>query len=315
MIPRKEKAMSDRYDNEQRNAESRRGGRWERDDDRQNFGQDQSGYQNRGRNQMWNDYRDEDQGRTGREYYGDQSNYRQGNTDYNRQGGYDYNRQGNSTDYYRQSGNQRDWRQGQNETPHNQRDWNVREPEWQNNRSSFGLERTSHEGPFGTGSQGFGTGYRSGDFSSRYSSTGSGSYTGYGASGQESYYGGSGSYGGGATSSMGSSVSSQERGRFSGKGPKGYQRSDDRIREDVCERLTHHPEIDASEIDVKVTNGEVTLTGTVDERQSKRMAEEVVENISGVKDVHNQVRVKNRETNLEGGTNKETKEMTGSRTR
>lgn len=300
--------MSDRYDNETRNAESRRGGRWERGDDRQNFGQDQSGYQNRVRNQTGNDYRDEDLSRTGREYYGDQSNYRQGNTD--------YNRQGNGGDYYRQSGNpQGDWRQGYNETPHNQRDWNVREPEWQNNRSTFDLERTGHEGPYGTGSQGFGTGYRSGEFSSRYTGGGSGSYTGYGASGQESYYGGTGSYGGGATSSMGSSVSYPERGRFSGKGPKGYQRSDDRIREDVCERLTRHPEIDASEIDVKVTNGEVTLTGTVDERLSKRMAEEVAENISGVKDVHNQVRVKNRDTQMESGTNKETKEMTGSKAR
>jgi len=301
--------MSDRYDNEPRNAESRRGGRWERGEDRQNFGQDQSGYQNRIRNQMWNDYRDEDLGRTGREYYGDQSNYRQGNTDYNRQGGYDYNRQGNGSDYYPPSGNpQRDWRQGHNETPHNQRDWNVREPEWQNNRSTLDLERPGQEGQFETG-------YRSGEFSRRYSSGGSGSYTGYGASGQESYYGGSGSYGGGAASSMGSSASYQERGRFSGRGPKGYQRSDDRIREDVCERLTRHPEIDASEIDVKVMNGEVTLTGTVDERLSKRMAEEVAENISGVKDVHNQMRVKNRDTRLESGTNKETKEMTGSKTR
>jgi osmotically-inducible protein OsmY len=114
---------------------------------------------------------------------------------------------------------------------------------------------------------------------------------------------------------MGSSVSFQERGRFSGRWPKGYQRSDDRIREDVCERLTRDPDIDASEIDVKVTNGEVTLTGTVDERQSKRMAEELAENISGVKDVHNQVRVKNRDTHSESGTNKDTKEMTGSKTR
>lgn len=308
--------MSDRYDNEPRNVEPRRGTRWDRGEDRQNFGQDQPSYQNRVRNQMWTDYRDEDLGRTGREYYGDQSNYRQGNTDYNRQGGYDDNRQGNGSDYYRQSGNpQRDWRQGYNDTPHNQRDWNVREPDWQNNRSNFDPERTGLEGPYGTGSQGFGTGYRSGEFSSRYRSGGSGSYTGYGASGQESYYGGSGSYGGGATSSIGSSVSYPERGRFSGKGPKGYQRSDDRIREDVCERLTRHPEIDASEIDVKVTNGEVTLTGTVDERLSKRMAEEVAENISGVKDVHNQMRVKNRETHMESATNKETKEMTGSKTR
>ncbi len=76
-----------------------------------------------------------------------------------------------------------------------------------------------------------------------------------------------------------------------GRGPKGYQRSDERIREDVCERLTRHGRIDATEIDVQVRSGEVTLTGTVESRQAKRMAEDTVESISGVKEVSNQLRV------------------------
>jgi osmotically-inducible protein OsmY len=78
---------------------------------------------------------------------------------------------------------------------------------------------------------------------------------------------------------------------FFGVGPKGYKRSDDRIREDVSERLADHPYIDASEIEVQVNDGEVTLTGTVDERRQKRLAEDVAENARGVRDVHNQIRV------------------------
>jgi hypothetical protein len=77
-----------------------------------------------------------------------------------------------------------------------------------------------------------------------------------------------------------------------GKGPKGWQRSDDRIREEVNETLARHPEIDASEIEVRVQNGEVTLTGTVDERRDKRMAEDIVERVFGVKDVENKIKVK-----------------------
>ncbi len=80
-------------------------------------------------------------------------------------------------------------------------------------------------------------------------------------------------------------------GRHAGRGPKGYQRSDERIREDVCVRLTDHPEIDASDIEVRVDSGEVTLSGTVDERPTKRMAEDVAASVNGVRDVHNQLRV------------------------
>jgi hypothetical protein len=76
-----------------------------------------------------------------------------------------------------------------------------------------------------------------------------------------------------------------------GKGPMGYARSDERIRETVCEALSDDDRVDASNIEVTVKNGEVILTGTVEDRQSKRMAEDCVENLSGVKDVQNQIRV------------------------
>lgn len=82
-----------------------------------------------------------------------------------------------------------------------------------------------------------------------------------------------------------------EQGGFTGKGPKGYRRSDERIKEDICEELSQHPDIDASEIEVKVQNGEVVLTGTVKWRQCKRMAEDIAEQVSGVQDVRNEIRV------------------------
>jgi hypothetical protein len=80
-------------------------------------------------------------------------------------------------------------------------------------------------------------------------------------------------------------------GPHSGRGPQGYQRSDARIEEDICEHLTHHGMLDATGIQVRVENGEVTLTGTVESRQAKRLAEDVLDHISGVKDIHNQLRV------------------------
>jgi len=76
-----------------------------------------------------------------------------------------------------------------------------------------------------------------------------------------------------------------------GKGPKGYRRTDERIREDVSEALSQHHEIDASEIEVKVNGGEVILTGTVSERRFKRLAEDIAERCPGVYDVRNEIRV------------------------
>jgi len=84
---------------------------------------------------------------------------------------------------------------------------------------------------------------------------------------------------------------SQQRGQHFGRGPKGWQRSDERIREEINERLTDHPDVDASDIDVEVKNGEVTLKGTVDSRDSKRTAEDIAYGVSGVRDVHVQLRV------------------------
>lgn len=81
------------------------------------------------------------------------------------------------------------------------------------------------------------------------------------------------------------------RGPHTGRGPRGYRRSDDRICEEVCDRLEQHGWMDASELDVEVHDGEVTLKGDVDSRQQKRLAEDIAEGVAGVKDVHNELRV------------------------
>lgn len=83
-----------------------------------------------------------------------------------------------------------------------------------------------------------------------------------------------------------------ESGSHRGKGPKGYARSDDRLKEVICEKLTDDPMIDASEISIEVTGQIVKLTGTVDDRSTKYEVEELVERCGGVKDIDNQLRVR-----------------------
>jgi BON domain len=80
-------------------------------------------------------------------------------------------------------------------------------------------------------------------------------------------------------------------GPYVGRGPQGYQRSDERVYEEVCELLTEHGQLDASGIEVRVESAEITLEGTVSDRRSKRLAEEIAESARGVRDVHNRLRV------------------------
>jgi hypothetical protein len=77
-----------------------------------------------------------------------------------------------------------------------------------------------------------------------------------------------------------------------GRGPQGYKRSDERISDDAHERLTDDNWLDATDISVSVTNGEVTLSGTVENREAKHRAEHLVEDIVGVTHVQNNLRAK-----------------------
>lgn len=156
------------------------------------------------------------------------------------------------------------------------------------------------QGGYGQGGyQGFGQGeYGRGGYGQRgygqesygQGSFGQGGYgqSGYGQEGREGY--GQGSWGQSGTG-QGVRYTSIIVGRFYGRGPKGYQRSDERIREDVSEELWRHPEIDAGEVEVQVENGEVTLNGKVEDRHQKRLAEDLAERCSGVQDVHNRLKV------------------------
>jgi osmotically-inducible protein OsmY len=98
---------------------------------------------------------------------------------------------------------------------------------------------------------------------------------------------------------------SEHKGRgFAGRGPRGYTRPDARIREDVCDGLTAHDEIDASEIEVTVLEGEVTLTGTVDDAVAKALAEATAATCRGVRRVRSRlwIRQEERGTAPEAGT-------------
>lgn len=120
-------------------------------------------------------------------------------------------------------------------------------------------------------------------------------YGGRGVQGQGGLYGqggyNEGMYGQGGMQHRFGSQGYQGYGQHRGKGPSGFTRSDERIKEMVCEALTDNDQVDATHIDITVKNGEVVLSGTVEDRHQKRIAEDVVEQCSGVKDVQNQIRV------------------------
>ncbi|WP_438021560.1 BON domain-containing protein [Sorangium sp. So ce315] len=55
--------------------------------------------------------------------------------------------------------------------------------------------------------------------------------------------------------------------------------------------MSDHPDLDASDVEVKVQSGEVILTGTVRERRFKHELEALAERVSGVTDVRNEIRL------------------------
>ncbi len=72
--------------------------------------------------------------------------------------------------------------------------------------------------------------------------------------------------------------------------PRGYTRSDERVRENVCERLSRSG-LDVADVEVSVEKGQVTLQGTVPDRHTKHAIEDCVDDCAGVKDVENRVKV------------------------
>jgi len=78
---------------------------------------------------------------------------------------------------------------------------------------------------------------------------------------------------------------------FTGRGPRAYRRTDARLHEEICELLTADTHIDASEVEVSVENGEVLLSGVVESRRLKHLAEDIAYRVSGVLDVTNRLKV------------------------
>jgi hypothetical protein len=98
---------------------------------------------------------------------------------------------------------------------------------------------------------------------------------------------------------------------YRGRGPRNYKRSDERIREDVCECLTQDDQLDASAIEVMVTDGEVVLTGLIFQRDDKRRAEDLAEEVSGVTDVRNNLRVSSQHSGQQSGQRTGTQSASG----
>lgn len=108
----------------------------------------------------------------------------------------------------------------------------------------------------------------------------------------------------------------ETRGQHRGRGPRGYRRSDERIKEDVCQCLTDDQHIDATNIEVAVNDREVVLSGTVSSRMQKRHAEDLIERLSGVRDVINSLRVaSDTQSTPASGTQTSTQSSTQSTTR
>jgi len=107
-------------------------------------------------------------------------------------------------------------------------------------------------------------------------------------------YGGQGGYGvsqGYGQGGYGQSQGAYGQTQTGRRGPKGWQRSDDRIKDDISERLYNSTHIDSSEVTVEVSSGKVTLEGSVRDRNTKHEIENLIDQCPGVKDIENRIRV------------------------
>jgi hypothetical protein len=98
-----------------------------------------------------------------------------------------------------------------------------------------------------------------------------------------------------------------------GRGPRSYQRGDDRIRADLCDKLMQGW-MNAEDVDVKVQDGLVTLSGTVRSRDEKRAIEDLAEEVLGVKEVTNNIRLNRAEGALHRQASQEPVQQPGADT-
>jgi osmotically-inducible protein OsmY len=274
---------------------------WQRDDKR-DYGSDDLGYTNEDNAETWRS-----QGRSGNDFHGG-GRWRGGQQSRGEQGGQRYGeefgegRQGGGREgqygRYGQGG-----QYGQYGQQGGQGGFGQSDPYRQGQGYEGGYQGGEHGDWRGGGSQGGWGGGERGYMGSRggYRSGGHGMGEG-GQRGSSSWGGSRGSqdrdFWDRASDEVSSWLGDEEADRrrrkdqHRGKGPRGYTRSDDRIKEDVNDRLTDDWAVDASDIEVDVDNCEVTLTGEVTSREMKRRAEDVAEAVSGVKHVQNNLRIK-----------------------
>ncbi len=286
---------------------------------RSQYGDNQQDYDQRYNRQSEQFQRDGD--------YQNNSGYRSGSGGYRDQdgfGGYENQQRASNQSYDRQRGQMANYNQDSNSQGSNY------DPFDDYNRASmdrgYSSNRNEHEHryfrPDDFGGEDYTRGsYGSGGYSGRRSGGyGSGGYTG---GGNNSSYNRFGDDDGdrGFLAKAGDEIASwfgdddAERRRnqdqdHRGRGPANYTRSNERLLEDACERLTHDRYLNASNINVTADDNEITLDGTVDSRQAKRRAEDCVHDISGVKHVQNNLRIddsmRNASNYSSGGTSNAT---------
>ena len=88
----------------------------------------------------------------------------------------------------------------------------------------------------------------------------------------------------------------EEQGRRqTNSGPRRRRKPDESLRQEIQEILIADPELEATDIEVEVEGGAVTLRGVVGDSDARLLAEELVESLAGVREVHNRLRVEREE--------------------
>jgi len=266
--------MNERYGEQRDNGESQqygqRGRFWQTDRDREGYG------------------RDEYRGRYGGSERYDERHMGRDEGQFRRYGGGGYGEGGRGEGYYSGGAygeSQRGYGESQRGGQGSYRDQEL----WRGESGRAFYGRRDEQSGYGGMRGGYGGGWESGQ--------GGGGQYGQGQYGAERY-GERGWESGRERGGIRGTI-----GRLFGRGPKGYKRSDERIKEDICERLWRSDNVDSSEVTITVKEGEVTLSGTVPERWMRHEIENIVDDSMGVKDIDNGIRIQ-RQTDETGTESK-----------
>jgi hypothetical protein len=153
-----------------------------------------------------------------------------------------------------------------------------------------------NQGFDGSHGQGYGGSLAPSDYRERFGGEAYGGGTAA-ADYERSQGGRGGSFGGEGRSWMDlrAEANMRSQGPHQGRGPQGWRRSDERVREEICERLTDDVLIDARGIEVEVREGVVTLSGEAVRPSDPTLASQIAHEVSGVKDVRVELTVKPRD--------------------